>query len=501
MLTEGFDAMPENFRSKQFDVQPTASHFIDGDYVEDTSGAVIDVLFPATGEKIAEIHEATADVREMAVASSQRAFGEWRQWSGSERSNVLARAAGLLRKKNEELARLETIDTGRPLQETLIADALVGADALDYFSGMARTLSGDHYTLGEDFAYTRREPLGVCLGIGAWNYPTQIACWKAAPALASGNTMVMKPSEVTPLGTLKLAEIFMEAGAPAGLFNVVQGRGQVASDLLSDIRVRKVSLTGSVPTGQKVYAVAGSLIKHVTMELGGKSPLIIFDDADLENAVSGAILGNMYSAGQVCSNATRLFVQRGIKEQFIECFSERVQRIKLGNPLDMETQMGPLASQAQLDKVLRYLKIARQEGARLVCGGSRDTDQKGFFVKPTIFADVTDDMTIAQEEIFGPVASVLEFDGEDEVIKRSNSTTFGLAAGVFTSDLRRAHRVVSQLEAGTCWINTFNQTPVEVPFGGYKMSGIGRENSAHAIEYYTQLKTIYVGMKDIVSPY
>ncbi|MEQ9490533.1 MAG: betaine-aldehyde dehydrogenase [Alphaproteobacteria bacterium] len=485
----------------QFDTQPTASHFIDGKYVEDKSGAPIDVVFPATGEKVAEVYEATASIQEKALTSSQIAFYKWSQWSGADRAKVLSRTAGLLKERNSAFATLETIDTGRPLQETLVADALVGADALDYFAGMARTLTGDHYTLGEDFAYTRREPLGVCLGIGAWNYPTQIACWKAAPALASGNSVVMKPSEVTPLGTLKLAELFMEAGAPAGLFNVVQGRGQVASNLVSDNRVRKVSLTGSVPTGQKVYSAAGSMIKYVTMELGGKSPLIIFDDADVENAVSGALLGNMYSAGQVCSNGTRVFVQRGIKNQFIERFSERAQKIRLGNPLDLETEMGPLASQTQMDKVLHYIEIAKEEGARLVCGGERDSGRNGFFVKPTIFADVTDEMTIAKEEIFGPVASVLDFDSEDEVVERSNTTAFGLAAGVFTSDLKRGHRVVSHLEAGTCWINTFNQTPVEVPFGGYKMSGIGRENSARAIEHYTQLKTVYVGMGDVESPY
>jgi betaine-aldehyde dehydrogenase len=313
--------------------------------------------------------------------------------------------------------------------------------------------------------------------------------------------MIFKPSEVTPLCALKIAEIFIEAGLPAGLFNVVQGYGDVGGALVTDGRVNKVSLTGSVPTGKKVYAAAASHMKHVTMELGGKSPLIIFDDANLEDAVGGAMLANMYSTGQVCSNGTRVFVQSGIKEAFIKRFAERAAAIKIGDPMDMDTQMGPLVNKSQLEKVLGYVEVGKDEGARLVYGGERINDLDGYYIEPTVFADVKDDMTIAREEIFGPVMSVLDFDNEDEVIARANNTEFGLSAGVFTKDLTRAHRVVKALEAGTCWINTYNLAPVEAPFGGSKSSGVGRENSKAAIEHYSELKSVYVAMGPVDSPY
>ena len=298
-------------------------------------------------------------------------------------------------------------DTGKPLQETLVADWPSGADALEYFAGLAPTVTGETIPLGRDFVYTIREALGVCVGIGAWNYPSQIACWKSAPALALGNAMVFKPSEVTPLGALQLASIFIEAGLPAGLFNVVQGRGAVGGSLVTDPRVAKVSLTGSVPTGQKVYAAAAAGVRHVTMELGGKSPLILFDDASLEDAVGAAMLANFYSAGQVCSNGTRVFVQKGLKERFLARLKERSERIVLGDPLDEATQMGPLVSAGQLDKVLGYIETARAEGARLITGGGRASLNSGYYVQPTVFADVTDMMTLAREEVFGPVMACL----------------------------------------------------------------------------------------------
>jgi betaine-aldehyde dehydrogenase len=378
----------------------------------------------------------------------------------------------------DELARLETLDTGKPIQETLVADWPSGADSLEWFAGLAPTVTGETIPLGRDFVYTIREPLGVCVGIGAWNYPSQIACWKAAPALSLGNAMVFKPSEVTPLGALKLAEIFVEAGLPAGLFNVVQGRGAVGASLVTDARVAKVSLTGSVPTGRRVYAAAADGVRHVTMELGGKSPLIVFDDASVEDAVGAAMLGNFYSAGQVCSNGTRVFVQKGIKARFLERLAARTAGIGLGDPLDPATQMGPLVSAAQMDKVLGYIATAKAEGARLVCGGERAALNTGYFVQPTVFADVTDSMTIAREEVFGPVMAVLDFETEEEVIARANDTEFGLAAGVFTADLTRAHRVIGQLEAGTCWINAYNLTPVEGPFRRFQDVGRGARERA-----------------------
>ncbi|MEW9921475.1 betaine-aldehyde dehydrogenase [Marimonas sp. MJW-29] len=481
--------------------QPTASHFIDGQYVEDENGTPIDVVYPATGEKIATVHAATPAIIDRAITAAKSAQKTWAAMSGTERGRILRRAADMMRERNHDLSVLETYDTGKPYQETSVVDATSGADALEYFGGMAATLTGEHIPLGgENWVYTRREPLGLCVGIGAWNYPTQIACWKGAPALACGNAMIFKPSETTPLCALKVAEILHEAGLPAGLYNVVQGMGEVGSALVSDPRVDKVSLTGSVPTGRKVYAAAADGIKHVTMELGGKSPLIVFEDADIDNAVSGAILGNFYSSGQVCSNGTRVFVHRDIKEIFLERLTERLGNAVIGGPLDPQTSFGPMVSERQMNIVLGYIDKGKAEGARLVTGGAR-LDKPGFFVEPTVFADVTDDMVIAREEIFGPVMAVLDFEDEADVMARANDTEFGLAAGVFTKDLARAHRVAAGFEAGTCYINTYNDAPVEAPFGGSKMSGVGRENSKAAIAHYSQLKSVFVRMDDLEAPF
>ena len=416
---------------------------------------------------------------------------------------MLRRAAELIRERNHDLSVLETLDTGKPLQETLVADALSGADCLEHFGNLVATDTTDHIPLGgapgSSFAYTRREPLGVCVGIGAWNYPIQIACWKAAPALAAGNAMIFKPSEVTPLSALQLAAVLVEAGLPPGAFQVVQGAGAVGAALVGHPGVTKVSVTGSVPTGERVAAAAAPGLKHVTLELGGKSPLIVFDDADLDNAVSGAMLGNFYSAGQVCSNGTRVFVHRSVHDEFVRRTAARAQRIVLGDPMDEATQMGPLVSAAQHAKVMEYVRVGRDEdGARLVTGGR---SPHGWYVEPTVFADVTDGMRIAREEIFGPVMCVLPFDDEDEVVARANATQFGLAAGVFTRDLSRGHRVIARLEAGTCWINTYNLTPIAMPFGGYKRSGIGRENGRAALDHYSQIKSVYVELGDVEAPY
>ncbi|MDA5093614.1 betaine-aldehyde dehydrogenase [Aliiroseovarius sp. KMU-50] len=483
------------------EIQPKASHFIGGEYVEDTNGAPIEVIYPATGEVVAKLHSATHEIVEKALAAARAAQKEWEAMSGTERGRILRRAADIIRERNHELSVLETYDTGKPYQETSVADATSGADALEYFGGLAGSLTGEHIQLpGGDFVYTRREALGVCVGIGAWNYPTQIACWKGAPALACGNTMVFKPSETTPLCALKMAEILVEAGAPAGVYNVVQGYGDVGAALVSHPGVNKVSLTGSVPTGRKVYAAAAEGMKHVTMELGGKSPMIVFDDANVDDAVSGAILGNFYSTGQVCSNGTRVFVQKGIKEAFLKRLAERLENAVIGDPLDPDTSFGPMVSEGQLNIVMNYIAKGKEEGARVAFGGER-IEGDGFYLKPTVFADVTDDMTIAREEIFGPVMAVLDFDNEEEVMARANDTEFGLAAGVFTQDITRAHRVVAGFEAGTCFINSYNDAPVEAPFGGSKMSGVGRENSKAAINHYSELKTVYVRMSQIEAPF
>ncbi len=480
--------------------QPTASHFINGQYVEDPAGDPIDIIYPANGQPIAKIHSATKRIVEFALESAANAQAQWAAMTGTERGRILRKAADIIRERNHELSVLETYDTGKPLQETLVADATSGADSLEYFGGLAGSLTGEHIPLGESWAYTIREPLGICVGIGAWNYPTQIACWKSAPALACGNTMVFKPSETTPLSALKIAEIYTEAGLPRGVFNVVQGLGSVGASLVADPRVDKVSLTGSVLTGKKVYASAASQIKHVTMELGGKSPLIIFDDANIEDAISGAILGNFYASGQVCSNGTRVFVHSAIKEKFIARLVERTKSAIIDDPLDENTNYGPMVSEDQLLIAERYVAKGIQEGAKLVYGGKR-IDQPGFYFEPTIFSDVKDDMTIAREEIFGPVMCILDFDDEKQVIERANATEFGLSAGVFTNDITRAHRVIGQLQAGSCWINAYNLTPVEIPFGGVKTSGVGRENSKAAIEHYSQLKTVYVEMGHMESQF
>ena len=480
--------------------QPKASHFIDGEYIEDTDGKIIECIYPATGEKIAALYSATPKIVEMALKSAKLAQKSWSKLSGTDRGRILRKASDIIRERNRELSILETYDTGKPLQETLYVDATSGADALEYFGGLAGSITGEHIPLGDDWAYTKRIPIGLCVGIGAWNYPTQIACWKGAPALACGNSMVFKPSEMTPLCALKVAEILLEAGAPKGIFNVIQGYGDVGAALVSDNRVGKVSLTGSAETGKKVYASAASGMKHVTMELGGKSPLIIFDDADVENAIGGAMLANMYSTGQVCSNGTRVFVQSGIKEVFLKRFAERVAKIKIGDPMDEKTQFGPMVSEKQRSIVMDYIQKGKAEGAKLICGGNI-IEGDGWFIEPTVFSEVTDEMTIAKEEIFGPVMSVFEFEDEHEVIIRANNTDLGLAGGVFTKDIQRAHRVVDELEAGTCFINSYNDAPVEVPFGGVKDSGVGRENSKAAIEHFSQLKTVYVRMGNVDSPY
>jgi len=482
------------------DPTPAASHFLDGAPAEDSAGAEIAVRYPATGERIATVHEATPAILERACAGAAAAQAAWAALPGVARGRVLRRAAEALRDNNRALSELETLDTGKPLSETLVADAASAADALEWFGGLAAGIAGEHIPLGADFAYTRREPLGLCAAIGAWNYPIQIAAWKSGPALACGNAMVFKPSELTPLSALKLAQIYAEAGLPAGLFQVIQGGGAVGAALVEDPRVAKVSLTGSVETGRAVYRAAAGGMKAATMELGGKSPMIVFEDADLEAAAGGAILGNFYSSAQVCSHGTRVIVQRALMEPFLARLAERVAGAVPGDPLDEATTLGPLISEAQLESVMGYIAAGRDAGARLVTGGHR-LDRAGWYVAPTVFADVTDDMTIAREEIFGPVMWVLPSDDEDEAVARANATPYGLAAGVFTRDLARAHRVVARLEAGTCWINAYNLTPVEMPFGGVKASGFGRENGHAAIEAYTRVKSVYVGAGPVDAPY
>ena len=469
------------------------------------AGARIRSINPANGQLLGYVTAAGAPQINAAVLAAKRAQPGWAAMSGAARGRILHRAAEILRSRNQELAELETRDTGKPIQETSVVDVASGADCFEYFAGVAQSLSGEHLDLGpQAFGYTRREPLGVVAGIGAWNYPLQIACWKAAPALACGNAMIFKPAELTPFTAVKLAEVLREAGLPPGVFQVVQGFADTGRLLTRHPDIRKISLTGEVGTGKAVMGDAAQTLKHVTLELGGKSPLIVFADAKLENAVAGALLANFYSSGQVCSNGTRVFVQRSIKAAFLKRLVARVSVMRIGDPMNPETQVGALISEQHMLKVLSYIARGRAEGARILTGGARVTVGdlgNGYFVAPTIFDECRDDMSIVREEIFGPVMSVLEFEQEDEVIERANASEFGLAAGVFTNDLNRAHRVIARLQAGTCWINHYNVTPIELPFGGVKLSGLGRENGRAAIEHYTQLKSVYVAMGDVDAPY
>jgi len=484
--------------------QPAASHHIGGRPFEDISGPQMESIYPATGEVIAVLHEASQRTVDHAVEVARAAQKAWGALTGRERGRILRRAADLIRERNRALSELETLDTGKALQETLVADAASGADCLEYFGGLAAGIEGIHVDLGGSFLYTRREPLGVVAAIGAWNYPIQIACWKAAAALAAGNAMVFKPAETTPLSALKLAEILTEAGLPDGVYNVVQGGAETGRALVRHPGIAKVSLTGESSTGRSVMGDAAGTLKQVTLELGGKSPLIVFDDADIENAVSAAMLANFYSTGQICSNGTRVFVQKRLTAAFLDRLVARTQAIRIGDPLDEATQLGPLISLSHREKVQSYIALGQTEGARMVVGGDSPIlrgFKGGAFVAPTVFADVTDRMRIAQEEIFGPVMCVLDFETEDEVIERANATPFGLAAGVFTRDISRAHRVIAQLDAGTSWINTYNLTPVEMPFGGVKQSGLGRENGRAALDAMTRVKSVYVETGDVHAPW
>ena len=483
---------------------PEAKSYIGGRYHDAPDAVRFEAVNPATGQPICSVQQAGRSEVDAAVTSARSGFEEWSAMSGAQRGRVLNRAVALLRERNDELARLEVLDTGKPLQEALAVDVSSGADAVEYFAGLAASIHGDHYDLGSSFAYTRREPLGVCAGIGAWNYPIQIACWKSGPALACGNSMIFKPAELTPLTALRLAEIYTESGVPDGVFNVVQGDGSTGALLTAHPGIAKVSLTGEVTTGRKVMASAAETLKHVTLELGGKSPLIVFADADLDNAVSAALLANFYTQGEICSNGTRVFVDEAVHDEFVERLRIRTAKMRIGDPMNLETHVGALISAEHRDKVLGYIQAGIDAGARLVTGGGVPDGPEcadGYFVEPTVFDGCTDDMTIVREEIFGPVMAVLTFNGEDEVVARANGTPYGLAAGIFTKDVQRAHRVAANLEAGTIWINTYNVTPIEMPFGGYKQSGIGRENSAAAIEHYTQLKSVYVEMGDVEAPY
>ncbi|MFU8926036.1 betaine-aldehyde dehydrogenase [Acinetobacter puyangensis] len=478
--------------------------YIHGQYTPASSGISFDSINPANGKVIASIQQASQQDIEKAVHSAKQGQKVWAAMTAMERSRILRRAVDILRERNDELAQLETLDTGKAYSETSTVDIVTGADVLEYYAGLATAIQGEQVPLRDSsFFYTRREPLGVVAGIGAWNYPIQIALWKSAPALAAGNAMIFKPSEVTPLTAFKLAEIYTEAGFPNGVFNVVQGAGRDIGQWLTEHPgIEKISFTGGVETGKKVMAsAAGSTLKEVTMELGGKSPLIICDDADLNKAADIAVMANFFSSGQVCTNGTRVFVPKALLADFEAAVVERVQRVRMGDPMDNQTNFGPLTSFPHMEKVLSYINSGKQQGAKLLIGGERATDElaQGAYVQPTVFTDCSDDMRIVQEEIFGPVMSILSYETEEEVIRRANNTPFGLAAGVVTPDINKAHRIIHQIEAGICWINTWGESPAEMPVGGYKQSGVGRENGISTLAHYTRVKSIQVELGDYQS--
>ena len=484
---------------------PLQQLYIHGKLVDATSGKTFQTVNPATGEVIAEVQVANKADVERAVASAAEGQKVWAAMTAMERSRILRRAVDILRERNDDLARLETLDTGKAVSETTTVDIVTGADVLEYYAGLATAIEGSQVPLRESsFFYTRREPLGVVAGIGAWNYPVQIALWKSAPALAAGNAMVFKPSEVTPLTVIELAKIYTEAGVPDGVFNVVQGPGRDVGTWLTEHPViEKISFTGGVETGKKVMAsAASSSLKEVTMELGGKSPLVICDDANLDRAADIAVMANFFSSGQVCTNGTRVFVPRSMLGAFEAAVVERVKRIRIGDPTQADTNFGPMVSFAHMDNVLRLIETGKTEGARLLTGGGRVTDAalaNGAYVQPTVFSDCRDDMTIVREEIFGPVMSILAYDDEEEAIRRANDTHFGLAAGVVSNDIARAHRIIHRLEAGICWINTWGESPAEMPVGGYKQSGVGRENGISTLAHYTRIKSVQVELGDYAS--
>lgn len=461
---------------------------------------------PATGRVIATFACSGEKEVNLAVENAKAAFKIWSKKCGMERCRILLEAARIIRERKDEIAALETVNNGKSIFEARL-DIETSWQSLEYYAGLAASMAGEHIQLpGGSFAYTRREPLGVCVGIGAWNYPFQIACWKSAPALACGNAMVFKPSPFTPVSALLLAEIYTKAGVPPGLFNVVQGGAATGQFLCEHRDVAKVSFTGSVPTGVKIMETSAKGIKPVTLELGGKSPLIIFSDCNMENAVKGALMANFLTQGQVCCNGTRVFVQKEIIDKFTKEVVKQTQKIKLGDPFLEDTRMGPLINGPHRERVLGFVKSAKDQGATVLCGGDlyvpEDPKLKnGYYMTPCILTNCTDNMTCVKEEIFGPVMSILPFETEAEVLERANDTTFGLAAGVFTRDIQRAHRVAAELQAGTCYINNYNISPVELPFGGYKKSGFGRENGRVTIEYYSQLKSVYVEMGDVESAF
>ena len=488
--------------------QPTQSKdphkyqlLIDGQWVDAASGKTFTTPNPATGEVLAEVAEGDKADIDKAVAAARRAFdGKWSKVSARDRGRLLYKLSQLIEERSAELAALETADNGKPIRESSYVDLPQVVENFEYFAGWATKIEGETIPVpGSMFNYTLREPVGVCGQIIPWNFPLLMAAWKLAPALAAGNTVVLKPAEQTPVTAMELGKLVQEAGFPEGVVNIVPGYGETAgAALASHAGINKVAFTGSTEVGKIIARAASENLTKVSLELGGKAPNIVFADADIEQAVNGAMMGIFFNQGQVCCAGSRLFLEAAVKDEFLDKLRTKAEKIKVGNPMDQGTMMGPQVSQEQLDRIKSYMEIGVGEGANVLAGGQppqlEPEFQNGYFFQPTILTDVKNEMRIAQEEIFGPVVSVLTFEDEDELIKQANDTVYGLSAGLWTRDITRAHRFAKEVKAGVVWINTYNMFNAASPFGGYKQSGYGREMGKHALELYTQIKSVWVDL-------
>lgn len=473
---------------------------INGQWVEG-SGRAFETVNPATGEVLTTVSEASEQDVDQAVAAARKTFdevsGPWRKMSASERGKILWRIADAVEKNIDELAELETLDNGKPIFESRYVDMPMVADVFRYYAGWATKIHGETVnTFNNAFTYTLREPVGVVGAIVAWNFPLLLASWKLGPALACGNTVVLKPAEQTPLTALRFGELALEAGLPAGVLNIITGGPETGAALVKHASVDKVAFTGSTSVGKEIMRNAADSLKRVTLELGGKSPNIVFADSSMDAAVKGAINGIFYGKGEVCCAGSRLFVEKKVEDEFLTKLVEYSKKLKLGDPLDPKTRLGAIVSEKQMNTVLGYIEAGKSEGAKLLTGGRRASvnGDHGYFIEPTIFGGVRNDMKIAQEEIFGPVLATLSFEDIDQVAELANKNVYGLAAAIWTNDVRKAHQLSRRLKAGTVWINTYGVMDAALPFGGYKQSGFGRELGMHAIEHYTELKSVWMNL-------
>jgi aldehyde dehydrogenase (NAD+) len=470
---------------------------IGGDFRSSLSGKTFETINPATEKKIADIAEGDAADIDLAVNAARKAFtsGPWARMDARDRGKLMMRLADLIEENLDEIAALETLDNGKPIRDSRAADIPLAIDCLRYYAGWTDKITGDTIPIrGNYFCYTRREPTGVVGQIIPWNFPALMVAWKWGPALAAGCTIVMKPAEQTPLSCLRMGELALEAGFPEGVINIVPGYGPTAgAALVKHPDVDKIAFTGEHRTAQIIMAEAAQTLKRLTFELGGKSPNIVFADADIDAAVAGAEFGLFFNQGQCCCAGSRLFVEEKIHAEFVEKIVDRAAQRKVGDPFDPATMQGPQVDQAQFDKIMSYIEKGKAAGAACVTGGNRE-GSKGYFIQPTVFDNVTDDMPIATDEIFGPVLSVLPFKSFDEVVSRANNTCFGLAAAVWTKDVKKAHRIANSVRAGTVWVNCYDVFDAGAPFGGFKMSGMGRELGEAALANYTELKTVTVAL-------